>query len=506
MKIIALFFSLQDININSLKTKENTTLKNNEMDSEAKKSNMMVATLTKSSSKQSEEASKFLGKPHIRYRPKGSPAKQNRKTIFLGSSELCHLWRTSTFTPDSCVDFDCLVGGTVLEVHKMFLNEYREYHSPLNVIVSCGLNNIPRHSDQQTISQLEGLAKSIHSLNKENMVIFGTVPYAPKFCHSMRYASMKMISKTHNINEWIKAFNDKETKFSLDLSSFGLKDKPRKNCNIIYKFEDWKEDETMKKLHFSNKVKCKVAVTFTKLCNTLDKIFKLQDEEKSKEVDSLSQTESLIEKNSVSQTSEVNFVIPTIPYHILYPSRVEQKEMTNICVKCKWIACRCEDNDHEFSFYMTSEIFPNEIQLPPQVKLLVDKTNLLKSEMVVTETGVKTAMQEILVEDSSLEELNMVEIKIKSYQSTEKTALKNSQIDNEAKKSHKMTKAYMTESSAKESFEKASMFSSKQIMIDNVQVLEKEHKEMQKPISSNIIKYIMQNSQSCYANYMYNFY
>ena len=115
------------------------------------------------------------------------------RLFFLGSSELCHLWRTSTFTPDSCVDFDCLVGGTVLEVHKMFLNGYRDYHSLLNVVVSCGLNNIPRYSDQQTIVQLKCLAESIHSLNKENKVIFATVPYAPKFCHSMRYASMKMI-------------------------------------------------------------------------------------------------------------------------------------------------------------------------------------------------------------------------------------------------------------------------------------------------------------------------
>ena len=179
---------------------------------------MTEASMTESSSKKSfEEASKFLGKPHIRYRQISTSAKQNRKTIFLGPSELCHLWRTSTFTPNSCVDFDCLVGGTVIEVHKMFLNGYRNNHSPLNVIVSCGLNNIPRHSDQQTIVQLECLAKSIHSMNKENKVIFATIPYAPKFCHSMRYASLKMISKTHNINEWIKAFNNNETEYSLDL-------------------------------------------------------------------------------------------------------------------------------------------------------------------------------------------------------------------------------------------------------------------------------------------------
>ena len=465
------------------------------MDSEAKKSMMMVATLTKSSSKQSEEASKFLGKPHIRYRPKGSPAKQNRKTIFLGSSELCHLWRTSTFTPDSCVDFDCLVGGTVLEVHKMFLNEYKDYHSLLNVVVSCGLNNIPRYSDQQTIVQLKCLAESIHSLNKENKVIFATVPYAPKFCHSMRYASMKMISKTHNINEWIKVFNEKETKLSLDLSGLGLKNNPKTDGTIIYNFEDWKEDETMKKLHFSSKVKTKVAVTFTKLCNTLDKIFKVQDEEKATKLDLVSQTQSLIEKSSVSKTPEVNFVIPAIPYHILYPSRVEQNEVTDICVKCKWISCRCEDTDHEFSFCMTSEIFLNEIQLPPHVNILEDKTHLVKSEMDYTENVVRTTSKEVLVEDSSLEELKMVENDINSSHSTENSVLKKDQKDNEAKKSLEMTKAHMTESSSKESFEEASMCLGEKNMIDNVESLEKKSKELKTQDSGNIIYYIMQNAK-----------
>ena len=167
---------------------------------------MTKALMTKSSSKKSfEETSKFLGKPHIRFRQVNTSAKQNRKTIFLGSSELCHLWRTSTFTPNSCVDFDCLVGGTVSEVHKMFLNGYRNNHSPLNVIVSCGLNNIPRYSF-----------------------------------------------------------------YSLDLSSFGLKDSLHNNADLIYKLEDWKEVETLKKLYISDTVKRKVSVSFTKLCNDFD--------------------------------------------------------------------------------------------------------------------------------------------------------------------------------------------------------------------------------------------
>ena len=60
-------FPLEDTNIISLQTKENTALDNNEIDTEAKKSLMTNALMTKSSSKESfEEASKFLGELHIR--------------------------------------------------------------------------------------------------------------------------------------------------------------------------------------------------------------------------------------------------------------------------------------------------------------------------------------------------------------------------------------------------------------------------------------------------------
>ena len=99
---------------------------------------------TRSSSiKNFEESSKFLGKHHIRYREINASGKTDRKTVFVGSSELCHLWKSQKFNPLPCVNFDCLIGGTVIEVHKLFLNVYRNMESPLNIILSCGLNNIP---------------------------------------------------------------------------------------------------------------------------------------------------------------------------------------------------------------------------------------------------------------------------------------------------------------------------------------------------------------------------
>ena len=115
------------------------------------------------------------------------------------------------FNPVPCVDFDCLIGGTVIEVHKLFLNVYRNIQSPLNVIVSCGLNNIPLFSSEQTIIQLKCFVYNIKSFHKENKIVFVTVPYAPKFCHSSLSDHIKMTARIKHINEWIENFNTSES-------------------------------------------------------------------------------------------------------------------------------------------------------------------------------------------------------------------------------------------------------------------------------------------------------
>ena len=154
--------------------------------------------------KSCEESSKFLGKPHIQYREVHVSDKCNRKTVFVGSSELCHLWKRPTYNPVSCVDFDCLIGGTVIEVHKLFLNVYRNIQSPLNIVVSCGINNIPLFSSEQTITQLKCFVYSIKSLHKENKIVFVTVPYAPKFCHLTKTDHTKIVARIKHINDWIE--------------------------------------------------------------------------------------------------------------------------------------------------------------------------------------------------------------------------------------------------------------------------------------------------------------
>ena len=188
----------------------------------------------------------------------------------MGSSELCHLWKRPTYNPVSCVDFDCLIGGTVIEVHKLFLNVYRNIQSPLNIVVSCGINNIPLFSSEQTITQLKCFVYSIKSLHKENKIVFVTVPYAPKFCHLTKTDHTKIVARIKHINDWIDNFNKMESGHSLDLSKLGIKSDQGENGKIIHIFEEWKEVDIKKKLHFSIKIKDKGGVHFTNLCNDFD--------------------------------------------------------------------------------------------------------------------------------------------------------------------------------------------------------------------------------------------
>ena len=252
---------------------------------------------TRSSSiKNFEESSKFLSKPHIRYREINVSGKTDRKTVFVGSSELCHLWKSQKFNPLPCVDFDCLIGGTVIEVHKLFLNVYRNQELPLNIILSCGLNNIPLFSSEQTICQLKCLAYSIKSIHKEHKIVFVSIPYAPKFCHSRRLDHIKMTSRIKHINEWIETFNLSETCLALDLSKFGVESYLDIDGKIKHVSEDWKEVDTKKKLHFSLKIKDKVAVNFTKLCNNFEKLNLKIDQNTSEEEISTSKNKFILKE------------------------------------------------------------------------------------------------------------------------------------------------------------------------------------------------------------------
>jgi hypothetical protein len=216
-----------------------------------------------------EMSSVFRGKPHISLRTSVPPIKQATKTIVIGSSTLSHLWRAPTFKPLSPVDFECIIGGRVTDVHKMFLATYGDYESPLNVIVCCGVNNIPIDSSEEIIKQFKRLAQAIIEHNENNKIVLSSILFAPKFCERGTSDYLNHIERTRRVNSWIKSFNTKETELILDLSKFGIKGNSSNTNGIQFVYEDWKEDEIHKKLHLSYVVKKKVAVEVTELCNVL---------------------------------------------------------------------------------------------------------------------------------------------------------------------------------------------------------------------------------------------
>ena len=222
----------------------------------------------KMSDNRKELSSVFRGKTHVSLRTSNHAVKQAR-TILIGSSTLSHLWKTPTFKPSNPMDFDCLIGGKVSDVRIMFLRTYSDCEIPLNVIVCCGVNDVPVHSSDETIQELKKLAQAIMEHNENNKIVLSTILFPPKFCDRGRPDYINHIHRIKKINSWIKSFNAEKTGLTLDMSKYGISKNFSVNDRIQFVYEDWKEEEIHKKLHLSYNVKKKVAVEVTEICNAL---------------------------------------------------------------------------------------------------------------------------------------------------------------------------------------------------------------------------------------------
>ena len=131
-----------------------------------------------------EKCLTFLGKPKIDFTKLSPLSSAKRKTVLVCSSTLSHLWKCNTFRPSGSISTHCLIGGTVLEIHRMFVKKYDFYFEPLNVVFCCAINSIPLESAQQIILQMKCFNYSIKQLNKDNSVIFSTMSFPPKLCDS----------------------------------------------------------------------------------------------------------------------------------------------------------------------------------------------------------------------------------------------------------------------------------------------------------------------------------
>ena len=77
------------------------------------------------------------------------------------------------------LDFDCIIGGQIHDIHLSYNRQYRDVAKPMDIILACGMNNIPsgRDSAQNIVLQLKSLLKSIkrhtknYDLNTENRYV-----------------------------------------------------------------------------------------------------------------------------------------------------------------------------------------------------------------------------------------------------------------------------------------------------------------------------------------------
>jgi hypothetical protein len=93
-----------------------------------------------------------------------------RRKLVLGSSTLAHLWKTRGYkNAEFHVDFDFIIGGQIHDVHLSWLRQYKDLGSPFDIILACGVNNIPTSdSAEQIIFQYESFLQSIHAHSKEH--------------------------------------------------------------------------------------------------------------------------------------------------------------------------------------------------------------------------------------------------------------------------------------------------------------------------------------------------
>jgi len=200
---------------------------------------------------------------------------EGRRSLVLGSSTLHNIWKVSEYKPNFHVDFDCIIGGKIHDVHASFLYQYAKIKEPMDVLLACGVNNIPStDSAHDIIFQFKSLVKSIlqHSEDqghvKPSRVVIASLLYAPKYCDARLNPQLNMIDKVRTVNKWIQEYNEKATGKQLDLHLHGVAGDPSIG-DIKHRYEEWREPQWERKLHFTQEVKGTVAKDLIKVFTDL---------------------------------------------------------------------------------------------------------------------------------------------------------------------------------------------------------------------------------------------
>ena len=194
------------------------------------------------------KSSNFFRKPYIH-------VTGSSKTVVLSDSLLSHLWTHEEIKLFQVPTFHVLIGGKVGELAKIVRNIGDEVE---NIIVAAGINNVSSQSSKEIIDEMTKLTKLLY---KQNLVIC-SLPYPPKFCEKNGMLEQNMIDKITCVNKFIKSYNMNNCQVSVDLHKYGSE---FVNQKLKFKYNEWKEVEKWKKLHFSWQVKKKIAVEISKI-------------------------------------------------------------------------------------------------------------------------------------------------------------------------------------------------------------------------------------------------
>jgi hypothetical protein len=196
-------------------------------------------------------------------------AAANRR-VTLCSSSLHNIWKESNFNPGFHIDFDCIIGGQIHDIHATFLNQYWTETQPMDVVLACGIDNVPTDdSAADIIFSFKSLVKSIQEQNRDNRLVIATLLYAPKYCDVGVPPSRNMLEKVREVNRWIGDYNRGATGQQLDLGSHGVDGDPAEGV-VVHRYSDWREPSIDRKLHFAAGVKATIATQLVEVFKGLD--------------------------------------------------------------------------------------------------------------------------------------------------------------------------------------------------------------------------------------------
>jgi len=192
---------------------------------------------------------------------------KGRRRVVLGSSTLHNVWKREAFKPDFHIDFEMIIGGQIHDVNAAFLYQFSDVTDPMDIVLACGVNNIPMEDTaDHIIFQYKSFISWIklhgerHGFLSPSRVVIATIPYAPKHCDISLSDRDNKVEKVRAVNAWIKKYNSQATGVDLRLDLLGVVGDPgRPNSNVVHSYHDWREQDRLKKLHLSNEVKSVVA-------------------------------------------------------------------------------------------------------------------------------------------------------------------------------------------------------------------------------------------------------